>query len=114
VALVRPVTLPDLIRSSRKRLGLTQVQLAKELGLSKGAVAQWETGETEPSVDNMAKLRDRLKIDRASEAAAGSPNGYQFVEEPEKIAWLTLFDLMSDTERLIVARMIRGAVSLRR
>lgn len=99
----------------RKRRGLTQVQLAAIMGVSKGAVAQWELdqGGTTPSVENMARLRDVLEIGAAAQTAAGAPNSYQFVEDPEKLAWLTLFDLMDDAERLVVARMIRGAVTVK-
>jgi transcriptional regulator with XRE-family HTH domain len=109
------VTLPSLIRAMRKKRGLTQVQLAALLGVSKGAVAQWELeeGGTTPSVENMARLRQVLDIDVRAEASAGSPKSYQFVQDPEKLAWLTLFELMDDTERLIVARMIRGAVTVK-
>jgi transcriptional regulator with XRE-family HTH domain len=108
------MTLSDLIRSSRKRQGLTQVELAKLMSVNKSAVAQWELGHTEPSVDKLSRLREVLHIDRSAEAAAGLPNGYEFVEDPEKLAWLRWFDLMDDTERLIAARMIRGAVTLKR
>lgn len=99
----------------RKRRGLTQVQLAAIMGVSKGAVAQWELDEggTTPSVENMARLRDVLEIGRAAEASAGAPNSYQFVEDPEKLAWLALFDLMDNADRLVVARMIRGAVTVK-
>lgn len=109
------MSLSSLIRSARKRHGLTQVQLAALLGVSKGAVAQWELDEggTTPSVENMARLRDVLEIGSAAETATGSPNSYQFVEDPEKLAWLTLFDLMDETERLVVARMIRGSVTVK-
>lgn len=110
----QPMSLASLIRASRKRRGLTQVQLAHLMELSKGAVGQWELENgTSPSVDNMARLRDVLGIPATAEAAAGAPNGYQFVEDPEKLAWLTLFDLMDENERLVIARMIRGAVTLR-
>jgi transcriptional regulator with XRE-family HTH domain len=108
------MSLSDLIRASRKRQGLTQVQLAELMGVNKSAVAQWEGGTTDPSVDNMPRLREVLKIDRSAEAAAGTPNGYEFVEDPEKLAWLRWFDLMNDTERLIVSAMIRGLSSSKR
>ena len=37
------------IRQARKAAGLTQVQLAELLGVTQGAVAQWENGQTHPS-----------------------------------------------------------------
>jgi transcriptional regulator with XRE-family HTH domain len=114
LSLPQRVSLPDLIRSGRKRQGLTQVRLAALLGVNKSAVAQWELGQTTPSVEKMSRLRDVLQIDRSSEPTTGLPNGYQFVEDDQKLALLRLFDLMDESERLIAFRMIRGAVSRNR
>lgn len=41
------MTIGHRIRSRRKELKLTQVQLAKAIGISQGAVSDLETGETE-------------------------------------------------------------------
>lgn len=50
-------------REARRRTGLSQEALAIELGVSRGAVAQWEmeTG-TSPSVDNMIGLARRSGV----------------------------------------------------
>jgi putative transcriptional regulator len=37
------------VKSLRSRLGLTQSQLAAELGVDQGTVSNWETGKTEPT-----------------------------------------------------------------
>ena len=37
------------IEEARKAKGLTQEQLAKLVGVTQGAVAQWENGQTHPS-----------------------------------------------------------------
>jgi len=109
-----PVSLADLIRSRRNKAGLSQAGLAKLINVTPGAVAQWELEQTAPSVENMARLRDVLHIDTRAQTASGAPNAYEFVEDPEKLAWLSLFDLMDETDRLTVARMIRGAVTLKK
>ena len=38
----------DLVRETRQRLGLTQTQLAQELGVSYQSVNRWENGRTTP------------------------------------------------------------------
>jgi len=47
-----PVTEPlltaVLVKETRKRLGLTQLQFAKTLGVSFQAVNRWERGRTKP------------------------------------------------------------------
>lgn len=49
------------ICSERARLGLTQVELAKRVGVSVNTVSSWETGSFEPnssSIKQLAKLFD--------------------------------------------------------
>lgn len=46
----------DRITFARKRLGLSQAQLASILGVSRGACGQWEQGVSTPSVSHMAEL----------------------------------------------------------
>ncbi len=50
--------LKDRIREARERAGLTQVDLGAELGVTKGAVSQWETGRTEPDYRTLGRLCD--------------------------------------------------------
>jgi len=45
-----------LIRRYRLALGLTQEKLGRLVGLTKGAVCNWETGRTLPSAANYPKL----------------------------------------------------------
>lgn len=40
----------------RKVMGLTQVELAKRLGISEATVTAWERGERFPRSENMRKL----------------------------------------------------------
>lgn len=48
------------VREARKLTGLSQEQLAGEIGVSRGAVAQWEMVEgTSPSVENLIALAHR-------------------------------------------------------
>jgi len=46
----------DRITFARKRLGLSQAQLASILGVSRGACGQWEQGVSTPSVTHMIEL----------------------------------------------------------
>lgn len=46
----------DRITFARKRLGLSQAQLASILGVSRGACGQWEQGVSTPSVTHMMEL----------------------------------------------------------
>lgn len=48
--------LSDTIKSLRKKKGLSQAQIAIKLGITQGAVSQWENGLTEPAVDQLIAL----------------------------------------------------------
>lgn len=38
----------DTIKSLRKKKGMSQAQIAIKLGITQGAVSQWEKGTTQP------------------------------------------------------------------
>lgn len=42
----------------RKRAGISQVDLAKALGVTQGAVSQWEMGITSPRPSMLLRLAD--------------------------------------------------------
>ena len=48
--------LSDTIKSLRKKKGLSQAQIAIKLGITQGAVSQWEHGLTEPASDQLLAL----------------------------------------------------------
>ena len=50
------------IKSMRKSLGLTQADLAKEIGVTKQAITTYETGIREPSFRNLIKLSRVLNV----------------------------------------------------
>lgn len=46
------------LKMYRTQSGLTQEQLAEELGVSRQAVAKWERGESTPDLDSCVKLAE--------------------------------------------------------
>ena len=55
--------LNEQIREHRKKVGLTQEQVANYLGVSTPAVNKWESGSTYPYITFLAPLARLLKID---------------------------------------------------
>ena len=54
----------ERIRNARVKLGLTQVQLAKKVGVSRGAIYQWETDTTQQiRKDKVPRLAAVLELD---------------------------------------------------
>lgn len=48
------------IKERREALGLTRVQVADRMGVSKVAVRKWETGMAMPNADKLPVLADLL------------------------------------------------------
>ncbi len=46
------------LKEIRTEKGLTQVQLAETLGVSKGTIAMWETGKREPNFETLNELSE--------------------------------------------------------
>ena len=54
--------LAENIRSHRKRMGLTQDQLAERLGITLGAVSKWERGSSEPDLSYIMDLAELFHV----------------------------------------------------
>lgn len=74
------MTLGEKLQFHRKRLGLSQEQLANKLYLSRQTVSLWEKDQTQPTLDNLIRLReifgvstDELLTDEAAPAAEEKP-----------------------------------------
>jgi transcriptional regulator with XRE-family HTH domain len=50
------------IRTARLDRGLTQDQLASEVGVSRSAVAQWETSRTGQVTQNLSRIAQALEV----------------------------------------------------
>ena len=59
---VAPMTVGDTIRSRRIAKGMSIRGLGKLLGVAGSAVAQWESGESNPTMDNRVKLSNVLEL----------------------------------------------------
>ena len=47
---------------ARKRRGLSQLELAEQIGVSRQAVSKWETGEAAPDLVKLLALAEALGI----------------------------------------------------
>ncbi len=74
------MTLSEKLQNLRRAAGLSQEQLAEQLGVTRQAVSKWETGEGKPDIDNLLPLAkllhttvDYLLDDGAEEPCAEEP-----------------------------------------
>lgn len=50
------------IRSNRQRLGLSQIDLADELGVTQPSVSSWERGKQMPDMKNLVQLERLFEL----------------------------------------------------
>lgn len=55
-------TLSQTIRDLRAQQGLTQQQLADRLGVSRAAVAKWESGKGIPDISNLIRMSEEFGL----------------------------------------------------
>lgn len=56
------IWLGNRIKRAREQAGLTQDKLADLIGVSREAIARWETGDTEPKLKHLIALAEQLKV----------------------------------------------------
>lgn len=53
----------DIIKKRMNAAGLTGAELSRKIGVSSGVYSQWNTGRSEPSPQNLAKIAAVLNCD---------------------------------------------------
>ena len=56
------MTLAERIFAFRTQMGLSQEELAEQLGVSRQSVSKWETGQSVPDLDKLIRLADLFGI----------------------------------------------------
>ena len=56
------MNVPERIQELRKQKGISQEELANELGVSRQAVSKWESGQSFPELDNIVALSDYFGV----------------------------------------------------
>ena len=100
------------IRDARKALGMTQGDLARAVGVSRSAVAQWETDRAGQVRGNLSKIATVLRVSVAYLFDGGQDQTAEIAAEGAvEHALLRLYRACSDDDR---AFLLRTAVRLAR
>ena len=97
------MTLGQRIQELRKRAGLTQEQLAEQLGVTRQAVSKWESDNGVPELDALIALSRYFKLTLGELLGVEEPRR----EEPSR-------DTAADTERRVEALLRRYVEATRR
>jgi transcriptional regulator with XRE-family HTH domain len=79
--LSEPFSIGDRIRHARKNLSLSQTDLAKKIGVTQPAVANWESGVHDPRRLMLAKIADVLDVS-AAWLASGARRAVEADKQP--------------------------------
>jgi transcriptional regulator with XRE-family HTH domain len=58
----QPTDFPTALRAAREAAGLSQSQLARELGVESQTVSRWERGVAKPPLDTIVRLASALRV----------------------------------------------------
>ena len=76
--------LSDNIRSYRKKNNLSQDELAEKIGVSRQSVSFWETGQTQPTLDNIISLSKIFNI--SSDELLGNTESINIMQNEDSVS----------------------------
>lgn len=91
------IKIGNFIAETRKKLGLTQLQLAEKLSISDRAVSKWERGKGLPDVSLMLPLCEILQINVNDLLAGEVLNEDNYPEKSED----NMIDVLSKSKKLV-------------
>jgi len=99
------------LRDLRLARGLTQEALGAEIGSSRSHIAGMETAADPPGRETLHALATffAVTMDFLQAGITQPPERGRFVDDPEQLAWLGLWDAIPVSERPRILRMIRAA-----
>lgn len=95
------------IAAARRARGWTQGELATQVGVSRSAVAQWETGRAGQVTANLARIAAALDVGVEHLMSGGDARSPAQAVNAEETAMLRLFRDCSADDRQILLRTAR-------
>ena len=95
------------IRAARQARGMTQHDLADAVGVSRSAVAQWETDRAGQVRANLARIAAALGVSVGYLVTGGAPDGPPAAEDATELALLRLYRACTPDDRTLLLRTAR-------
>src|SRR5260370_23393577 len=86
-----PQDIGTRIRTVRRERGLTQDELADQVGVSRSAVAQWETGRTGQVTGNLSRIAGVLEVNVEYLMHGDDKHAVGEVRQGDELALLRLY-----------------------
>lgn len=105
-----------MLRSRRKEKHMTMKQLGSIVGVSEGAISQYETGKRQADFETLLKLGDALdcSVDyllRGTVPPEDKKEPTPETEDGRTKEFVELFEKLGDTEKNIVIAQLKGILS---
>lgn len=107
-----PREIGERIRTTRQERRITQEDLAGAVGVSRSAVAQWETGRSGQITGNLARIAQVLGVGVEFLMQGGS-SGIPEASSADEIAILRLYRDCAPEDRQILLRTARRLAGIR-
>jgi transcriptional regulator with XRE-family HTH domain len=102
-----PVQIGTRIRKIRRERGWTQDQLANAVGVSRSAVAQWETGRAGQVTGNLTRIAATLEVGVEFLMYGDDKKTPSAVRQGDELAMLRLYRECSPEDRQLLLRTAR-------
>ena len=102
-----PAQIGARIKSVRQERGWTQDQLATEVGVSRSAVAQWETGRAGQVTGNLTRIAACLGVGIEFLMHGSDKNAPAEVTQGDELALLRLYRECAAEDRQTLLRLAR-------
>jgi transcriptional regulator with XRE-family HTH domain len=102
-----PEAIGRRIRDARRERGMTQDQLAERIGVSRSAVAQWETGRAGQVTGNLSRIAAALDLNVEYLMFGSDKHAPGEVRQGDELALVRLYRECDPEDRQILLRTAR-------
>jgi transcriptional regulator with XRE-family HTH domain len=102
-----PVQIGSRIRDARQEKGWTQERLAESVGVSRSAVAQWETGRAGQLTGHLSRIAEVLDVGIEHLTHGRNKRTSSHVGSGDELAVLRLYREMPPEDRQLLLRTAR-------
>jgi len=103
-------TIGRRIAGLRRDAGMTQTDLAVAIGISRSLLGEIEGGTQPGGLGTMMAIADELKVPfdwlLGRQVPPGGPLVGKFIDDPDTLAWVGLWEGFTPEQRLIAAKML--------